>query len=362
MAIRMKDIANELGISVVTVSKVINNHRDISPSTRERVLRRIKELNYRPSIHAQGLAFGRTLMVGLVVPDLIHAFFSEVAQSISSVIRKKGYSLLVASSDEDPELEKQEIQQMILRRVDVLIVASCQTNPATFRNVVKEKVPLILIDRSFSNFDAPFVGTDDVLIGELATDHLIGLGRHRIAHISGHKVSTSKDRLEGYKRALARHRIPFAAKYVMQRSLGDKAGDESGQLAMEKLLLLDPRPDAVFCYNDPAAIGAMNAILAAGLRIPEDIAVVGSGNIRYAESLRVPLSSVDVPRNSLGEQVGELALKLTIPQKDLRNKKIIIHPRLIIRESSRDTQWSQAPQTKPRRAPSKSGARLRSAL
>jgi len=356
MAIRMKDIANELGISVVTVSKVINNHRDISPATRERVLRRIKELNYQPSLHAQGLAFGRTKMVGFVVPDLIHAFFSEVAQSISEVLRKKGYSLLVASSDEDPELENQEIRQMILRRVDVLIVASCQTDSATFKNVVQEKVPLILIDRSFANFDGHFVGTDDVLLGELATNHLIALGRRRIAHISGHKVSTANDRLEGYKRALARHKIPFAAKYVIARSLGDKAGDESGKLAMEKLLALNPRPDAVFCYNDPAAIGAMNAILAAGLRIPEDVALVGSGNIRYAESLKVPLSSVDVPRNSLGEQAGELALKLTTPQKDLRNKKIIIQPKLIIRQSTRD---SQPPPTKPRKSASKSSKRTR---
>jgi LacI family transcriptional regulator len=147
----------------------------------------------------------------------------------------------------------------------------------------------------------------------------------------------------------------------MHRSLGDKAGDESGKLAMRKLLALNPMPDAVFCYNDPAAIGAMNAILAAGLRIPEDIAVIGSGNIRYAESLRVPLSSVDVPRNSLGEQVGELALKLTSPQKELRNKRIIIQPNLIIRESTRKTPPPQASPTKPKKAGAKARTRIRSA-
>jgi LacI family transcriptional regulator len=360
MAIRMKDIANELGLSVVTVSKVINNHRDISPATRERVLRRIRELNYQPSLHAQGLAFGRTLMVGLIVPDLIHAFFSEIAQSISGVIRKKGYSLLVASSDEDPELENREIQQMILRHVDVLIVASCQTHPAALQNIVKQKVPLILFDRSFADFDSHFVGTNDVRVGEMATDHLIGLGRRRIAHISGHKVSTANDRLAGYKRSLARHKIPYAAKYVVHRSLGDRAGDESGRVAMQKLLALEPRPDAVFCYNDPAAIGAMNAILAAGLRIPEDIAVVGSGNIRYAESLRVPLSSVDIPHSRLGEAVGELALKLTSQKDDLRSKKIIIEPELIIRASTRNMQPPQTGTPNPRRATAKSGARARS--
>jgi LacI family transcriptional regulator len=361
MTIRMKDIAEELGLSVVTVSKVINNHRDISPATRERVLRRVRELNYQPSIHAQGLAFGRTLMVGLIVPDLIHAFFSEVAQSISGVIRKKGYSLLVASSDEDPELEMREIQQMTLRQVDVLIVASCQTDPAAFERVRQQKVPLVLVDRSFTSFDGHFVGTNDILIGEMATDHLIDLGRHRIAHISGHKVSTSRDRLAGYKRSLARHKIPYNPKYVVHRSLGDRAGDASGQVAMKKLLALRPRPDAVFCYNDPAAIGAMNAILAAGLRIPEDVAVVGSGNIRYAESLRVPLSSVDVPRSSLGEAVGELALKLTTSPHDFENKKIIIEPKLIIRESTHGAQPPKPASVKSQQDAAKSRTRPRAA-
>jgi LacI family transcriptional regulator len=356
MAIRMKDIADDLGISVTTVSKVFHNHHDIGASTRDRVLRRMQELNYQPSLHAQGLASGRTMIVGLIVPDLVHAFFSEVAKSISDVLRKKGYDLLIAASDEDPEFEKREIEQMIRRRVDVLIVASCQENSASLKRIIEQKVPLILLDRNFKGFGRPFVGTDDVHVGEMATEHLIRQGRRIIGHIGGQKVSTSRERLMGYKKALVQNGIRVSERYIVKRALGDMSADTTGRLAMDKLLLLNPKPDAVFCYNDPAAIGAMNAILAAGLRIPEDIAVIGCGNIRYAESLRVPLSSIDIPRKVLGEHAGELALQLASHKKTLRPKNILVTPKLIVRESSHAQGTGAGHEVRTRKKPIRSAS------
>jgi LacI family transcriptional regulator len=273
-------------------------------------------------------------MVGLIVPDLVHAFFSEVAHSISDVLRKKGYGLLIASSDEDPELERREIELMIRRRVDVLMIASCQSDSASLQRILDQRVPHILVDRRFKGLRANFVGTDDVHVGEIATEHLIGLGRRIIAHIGGQTVSTSNDRLAGYRKTLARHKIKLPEAYIVRRALGDKAADDSGRKAMEKLLLLNPRPDAVFCYNDPTAIGAMNAVLAAGLRIPEDIAIVGCGNIRYADSFRVPLSSVDIPRKTLGRYAGEIALQMTGKTKPARTKTMLVSPTLVIRQST----------------------------
>jgi LacI family transcriptional regulator len=334
MPVRMKDIAEDLGVSLVTVSKAFNNHSDVSAETKERVLRRMKELNYQPSLHAQGLASGRSFIVGFIVPDLVHAFFSEIAKSLSSVLRAKGYGLVISSSDEDPETERQEIDLMIRRRVDVLLLSSCQSNPDSLLRLVEQKIPHILVDRKFQGHTSNFVGTDDVLVGELATEHLIKLGRRTIAHIGGQAVSTSMDRLKGYRRALERHKIRLSSEYIVTRPRGDESGDITGRQAMEKLLRLNPRPDAVFCYNDPAAIGAMNAILNAGLRVPEDIAIVGAGNIRYAESFRVPLTSVDVSSKTLGENAGELALKLMSARKPLPVKSVIVQPRLVARKST----------------------------
>jgi LacI family transcriptional regulator len=355
----MKDIAEDLGLSVVTVSKVFNNHLDIGAATRARVLRRMKELNYQPSLHAQGLVSGRTMMVGLIVPDLVHAFFSEVAQSISDVLQKRGYDLVITSSEEDPELERSKIEQMIRRRVDVLLVASCQSDPASLKKVIEQKVPLILIDRSFKGFETNFVGTDDVHVGEMATEHLIGLGRRIIGHIGGQTVSTSNDRLAGYKKALARHKIALSDKYIVRRTLGDQAADKTGREAMERLLLMRPRPDAVFCFNDPAAIGAMNAILVAGLRIPADIAIIGCGNIRYAESFRVPLSSVDIPCKILGEYAGEIALQMTSSKKLARTRKMLVSPKLVIRESSRVANANSSAPPKAHRSSSKAATKTK---
>jgi LacI family transcriptional regulator len=334
MTVRMKDIAKDLGVSVVTVSKVFNNHKDISPATRERVLRRMKELNYQPSLHAQGLASGRSFMIGLIVPDLVHAFFSEVAKSISSVLRPEGYGLVISSSNDDPSLEQDEIALMIRRRVDILILASCQENSKNLRKVAEE-VPLILFDRKFNDLETHFVGMDDVLVGEMATEHLIHMGFQRIAHIGGKRSSTSLGRLQGYKNALSRHRIVVPEGYILHRRHSDESGDTTGRQAMEKMLKLRPRPDAVFCLNDPAAIGAMNAIIAAGLKIPDDVALIGAGNIRYAESFRVPLSSIDVSLRALGEHAGNLALQLAVNKRTVKPKAIIVKPKLIVRDSSR---------------------------
>jgi LacI family transcriptional regulator len=297
------------------------------------VLRRVKELNYQPNLHARGLASGQSFMIGLIVPDLVHAFFSEVAQNLAGTIRRKGFGLMIASSNEDAAFEREEIELMIRRRVDVLIVASCQPNASQLRKAAEE-VPLILLDRRFDDFEGNFVGTDDPLVGRLATEHLLQMGYTRVAHIGGQKTSTSYGRLQGYRDTLTRHQLTIRESYIVGRKRADVGGDVSGRLAMEKLLLLKPLPDAVFCYNDPAAIGAMTAIISAGLSIPGDIAIVGAGNIRYAESLRVPLSSVEVSSAALGEHAGKLAVELTLKKRKARPRTILVRPKLMIRDSS----------------------------
>jgi LacI family transcriptional regulator len=334
MPVRMKDIARDLGVSVVTVSKVLRNHSDIGEETRERVLKRMKELNYRPNLAARALVTGHSLTMGLVVPDLVHPFFAEVAKGISRTLRKKGYSLLISSSEEDAELEQQEIEQLLARRVDALVVASAQGTEEALRRIEEQKIPYVLIDRQFAGVAANFVGVDDEAVGDLATTHLIEIGCRRIAHIRGPEVSTGIGRLEGYRRALARHGLTPGDGYVVELRSGDDAGDVSGYEAMRQLLELAPAPDGVFCYNDPVAMGAMKAILEAGKRIPDDVAVIGCGNVHYAELLRVPLSSVDQASATIGEQAAKLALSLTGSKAPVKPKTILLEPTLVVRAST----------------------------
>jgi LacI family transcriptional regulator len=333
MAVRLKDIAQDLGVSTVTVSKVLRGATDISEKTRARVLKRMREMNYQPNMQARGLAGGRSFAVGLVVPDLVHPFFGEFAKSLGGALRAGGMALVVASSEEDPEIEQQEIQTLLNRGVDVLLVASCQTLwPKSVLAAVKGS-PLLLIDRMLPRMQANFVGSDDVLVGKLAARHLIGIGRRRVAHIGGQEMSPSLDRLKGFRAELAARKINLPTSYVVMRKRFEESGDKVGYQAMQELLSLKTRPDAVFCYNDLTAIGAMQATLHAGLRIPEDIAFVGCGNLRYAEYLKVPLTSMDHQTDLMGTIAAKLALELANDPKQTP-QSILLEPKLVVRRSS----------------------------
>lgn len=333
MAVRLKDIALDLGVSTVTVSKVLRGQADVGQKTRERVLKRMSELNYQPNMLARALASGRAHAVGLVVPDLIHPFFGEFARSLAGVLRSEGLVLVLASSEEDPDIEDQEIQTLLARGVDVLLVASCRPADHPPGALAETTTPVLLIDRHFPALPTDFVGTNDVMIGELAARHLVGIGRRRIAHIGGRGISPTADRLKGFQRVLGAAGIDLPDAYVITRDGFDESGDATGYHAMQELLSLPEPPDAVFCYNDLSAIGAMDAAMQAGLHIPQDIAFIGCGNLLYADYLRVPLTSVDQSSHRLGAMAAKRVLDLISgeggPPQTLR-----MEPRLIVRKST----------------------------
>ena len=334
MPVRMKDIAADLGLSMVTISKVLHGHPDIGEETRQRVLKRVKELRYQPNVAARSLVTGRSYLVGLVVPDLLHPFFAEVAKSLARTLRTRGYSLIIASSEEDPEIEEQEVEHMVARRLDGLVVAAATTSRALFDRLDKEQLAYVLIDRSFSGLSANFVGMDDIAAGSLATQHLIDRGCARIAHIRGRDDSTGTQRLEGYRRAMNAAGMAVLEKYVILRETVDTESRLQGYEAMQRLLAVKPRPDGVFCYNDPMAIGAMDAVLNAGLRIPDDIAIIGCGNLHYDDSLRVPLSSIDQQSRLIGERAGKLVLGMIQAKTRTKPKSVVLEPQLVERAST----------------------------
>lgn len=330
----MKDIADDLGLSVVTVSKVLRNHPDIGEETRERVLRRVKELDYQPNVLARSLVTGRSYLVGLIVPDLLHPFFADVAKALSSAIRRKGYSLIISSSEEDPDLERREIRQLMARRLDALVIASTGTSVEQFEAMVQKKEPFVLIDRDFPGISANFVGIDDEAAGRIATEHLLDIGCKRIAHIRGRENSTGMGRFEGYRKALLNRGLPYGDDYVVSRQKVDINSVELGTEAMRLLLRRNPRPDGVFCYNDPLAIGALDAILEEGLRVPEDIAVIGCGNLHYDRCLRVPLSSIDQHSSEIGQRAADILLHLIESKQMPRARSCILEPALVVRSST----------------------------
>ncbi|MGC9197375.1 MAG: LacI family DNA-binding transcriptional regulator [Acidobacteriaceae bacterium] len=334
MAIRMKDIAQELGLSVVTISKVLRNHPDIAEETRERVMKRVRELDYQPNLLARSLVTGRSYLIGLVVPSLLHPFFAEIAKNISAAVGAQGYSILLSSSEEEPLLEAREIQQLTARRLDALVIATTGADRSIFDRLVTNRTPFVLIDREIPGLSANFVGIDDEAAGRVATEHLIQLGRRRIAHIRGRENSTGVRRFEGYRKALEKAGLEFCEDLVIPRSNVDVDSTRMGEEAMHLLLKRKPLPDALFAYNDPLAIGAMNAIFEAGLRIPQDIAVIGCGNLHYDALLRVPLSSMDQRSAQIGERTAEVLLRMIGSRKEQQTVNVILEPTLVVREST----------------------------
>jgi len=330
----MKDIARDLGLSQATVSKVLREHPDIGEKTRQRVLERVKELDYQPNPLARSLVTGRSFLIGLIAPSLLHPFFAEVAKALSAAIRDKGYSLIVSSSEEDPELEKEEISRLLARRLDALVIASSGTNVEQFERMESKGQPFVLIDRDLNGLAANFVGINDEKAGFLATEHLIEMGCRRIAHIRGQDNSTGLGRFEGYRRALRQRGIPYSEDLVVRRSLVDTETTRQGEEAMRLLLERDPKLDGVFCFNDPLAIGAMSTIFDAGLRIPEDIALIGCGNLPNNNCLRVPLSSIDQHSQMIGQRAAELVLSLIESKQPPRARTIILEPTLAVRTST----------------------------
>jgi LacI family transcriptional regulator len=328
----MKRIAGELGVSITTVSKVLNNHDDISQATRARVLAKVEELGYRPNAVARSLTLRRTHTLGIVIPDLMHSFFVEIVAGIEPIASKRGYGLLLCSSGEDPEKERAELQMLRGRQVDGIVLASAQgsANAELLLQLRRLGIGLVMIDRDdYTGVPCHRVLTDDEQVGALATTHLADHGRRAIAHIGGPQIVHAKRREKGWRDALRARGIKPAADWIVRAGFMEA----DGYGAMKRLLAVRPRIDAVFAANDPAAIGAMKAVWEAGLRVPDDIAVVGAGDIAHGDLLRVPLTTVSWSRTELGRHAADLLLDRLEEPADDPPRRVILPPTLVVRES-----------------------------
>ena len=328
----MKRIAAELGVSITTVSKVLNDQPDIGPATRARVLAKVEELGYRPNAVARSLTLRRTHTLGVVIPDLMHSFFVEIVAGIESVMSARGYGLLLCSSGENPRKERSELEMLRSRQVDGIVLASAHVSGNTdlLKQIAALGCALVMIDRD----DHPRVKchrviTDDHLVGRLATEHLLRQGRRAVAHIAGPAIVHARRRETGYREALREHGTDPNPEWIVRGGFMEA----DGYHAMKRLLELKSPIDAVFAANDPAAIGAMRALWESGLRVPDDIAVVGAGNVAHGDLLRVPLTTISWSRQELGRRAAELLLEQIGPAPHGPFRRIVIPPALVIRES-----------------------------
>lgn len=326
----IKHIAEQAHVSISTVSRVLNGKPDVNPATRSKVLEVIEELNFRPSGTARNLALQRTNVIGFLVRDIADSNFPELAKGIVAAAREREYSVMFFDTELNPELEAEATRVMESKEVDGIIVPFFDEGLDELQWLHKQGLPLVRIYREDPHPEISTVAIDNVTSGITATEHLISLGHHRIAHLARDLSAFSgRERLHGYRAAMQRHGISVPPEYVPVAP----PTREGGYASMQRLLALTPRPTAVFASKDVMAIGAYEAVFDAGLQIPQDISIVGHDDIPASTVLRPKLSTMTTFRY----QLGNAAVELLFEEMDTgprRPKEVFFTPQLVLREST----------------------------
>ena len=325
----MRDVAERAGVSKTTVSHVINDTRFVEQETRQRVLQAISELGYRPSVVARSLTTNRTQTVGVIVSDASNHFFAEVLQGIEDILMPEDYALLVCNTAEVLEREAHYLDLLLRQRVDGIIAAATSRRWDVLTEAETGHMPVVFVDRCFEGLDGPFVGIDNERGAYLGAAHLIECGHRQIGILAGfQRLSTMRERLAGFRRALREHDIPLPEEWVVTSTLSIEGGDE----AMQKLLTLPERPTAVFVSNNLLSLGALLAIKKLDWRCPEDIAMVGFDDHPWAAVSDPPLTVVRQPAQQLGQVAAQMLLGL-INDEQPPESRIILDCELVTRQS-----------------------------
>ncbi|NOX19400.1 MAG: LacI family transcriptional regulator [Chlorobi bacterium] len=327
----IKDIAKKLGVHHSTVSRALRDHPDIHPNTIKLIKRTAEQMNYQPNMFARNLKNNQTNLIGVIVPEIKHHFFANAIGGVEEAAHEHGYVIIVCQSNEDYEREVINTKALISNRIEGLLVSVSQTtrDGAHFQQFIDEGGKLVFFDRALESVNASKVIVDDYRGGFKATEYLIKKGKKRIAHLAGTKeLEISKLRYQGYRDALKKYNIPFRKNLVFWGGFQEEDGIEG----MEYLLKLKTHPDSIFAVNDPAAIGAYEVLERRGLRIPEDIAVVGFSNNPISAFIKPALTTIEQPSYEMGKAAMELLNEMLVSKRNKKTKKIL-KTKLIIRDS-----------------------------
>ncbi|MEV8566202.1 LacI family DNA-binding transcriptional regulator [Streptomyces sp. NPDC051322] len=329
----IKDVAREAGVSVGTVSNVINRPETVSEVTRERVQSVIRRLGYVRSESARQLRAGHSRIMALLVLDMGNPFFVDVVRGAESSARSAGLGVMVCNSGQSPAEEATYLSLFMEQRVRGVLLSPADTTGANLESLRRQNIPFVLVDRVGDEDGECSVSVDDTVGGALAARHLIGAGHRTIAYISGPPhLQQVKDRRDGMLLALAEAGLPAEALLEIP---ADRLDVAAGRDAGSRLLGLSPRPTAVFCANDLLALGVLQVVYAAGLAVPQDLAIVGYDDIEFAAAAAVPLTSVRQPAVAMGRMAADLLLEEVGPDaRDHRHQRVVLQPELVVRESS----------------------------
>jgi LacI family transcriptional regulator len=328
MTVTIKQIAVLAGVSPSTVSRALTDARYVDQETSERVKTIASQLGYRPNALARGLVRRRSKAIGLIIPEMENPFYGEIVSGVERIATQLGYSVVVISGHS--ATGEEEVRALLERQVDGIIHAGVYQADTALPNLRAEGVPVVLLSRKLSGFVSDCVVANDRGTSVQLANYLLKLGHTRIAYIFGKEVSSgSHEKLAGYKEALERAGVPLCPELVASGNLEFHGGYQAAQ----RLLALSPRPTAILAGNDYMALGAREAILEAGLRIPQDISLAGFDDILFSSLKGIELTTAAVPRFKMGQLGAELLIKkIEHPDTD-QIEQIILEPRLVLRNS-----------------------------
>lgn len=328
------DLAQQLSISVSTVSRALSNHPSISDVTKQRVWKLAKELHYQPNHLAAGLRKGRSKLLGVIVPHIDGHFFTLVVKGIETVATKAGFNVLICQSNEDVAHERQNIETLLGAQVEGILVSLSRTTRdfRHFEKVQRQQIPLVFFDRVLDGLDVSAVVLDDRAGGYQSTRHLIQQGYRRIAHFGGPQhLNIYKDRRQGYLDALREHELPVEEELI---HIGNMKM-EDGAAGIAHLLSLPHPPDAVFSASDFAAVGALQALKQRGLRVPQNMALAGFSNETFTSLTEPMLTTIDQRCEQMGQAAVRLFLEiLAEPAGVFSPRRVVLRPDLLVRDSS----------------------------
>lgn len=330
--ITIKDIAQHLSLSVSTVSRALVDDKNIRRETKEKVLETARKLGYKPNPVATNLKYGRTNTVGVIVPEMVTPFASQVINGIQSTLYAKGLKVMIAESGEDPKQERENLLMMERFMVDGIIVCLCsyKENQEEYLRLQQAEMPMVFYDRIPHGLEVSQVLVDDYMKAFFLMEHLIRSGRKRIVHLQGpDDVYNSVERARGYKDALAKFNIPFEKELLVKTGMGFK----DGELAADRLMERGTAFDAVFAFTDTLAIGAMNRLRELGKKIPEEVAIASFSGTVLSTIVYPQLTTVEPPLLEMGKKAAELILeKIKEPQSP--NRSVLLDAEIQLRAST----------------------------
>lgn len=330
----LKDIAERLGISVSTVSRALRKHPDIHPDTQQAVAKMAEQLDYFPDSHAQSLKGGKSNIIGIIVPEIRHHFFSSVISGIEKIAYANNYTIMVCQSHENSERERLNLQALISQRVAGVLISIAEDSQdiGHFARLKKHGIPVVFFDRTHKDLtDTNRVVVDDYEGAYKLITHLIERGYSRIAHLAGPEtVSISNLRHGGYRDALNDSELEYDPALVISGGYRE----EDGLKGMEQVLKMDQLPDAVFAVNDPVAMGAFTRLKEKGMKIPDDIALAGFCDNYFSSLIEPQLTTVSQPANAIGERAAELLIQCIEQDEGQPPTTIQLETKLMVRAST----------------------------